>query len=171
MITNLVITLITSLLFFHKLPPYIISYLLSLPPCLSLFLSLSISHFPTGGLSLVLGGALMRSAQFGVYDSVLSILRKNHESSNVLPVKRILGVFDPHIIIAGFAGTLMPVHFIFSVALHQSSFHCSPIVSACLPFFFFCVSSPLNSFYPVSLLYLTSSLVCYLLFTAFINLL
>ena len=112
----------------------------------------------------------MRSAQFGVYDSVLSILRKNHESSNVLPVKRILGVFDPHIIIAGFAGTLMPVHFIFSLALHQSSFHCSSIVSACLPFFFFCVSS-LNSFNPVSLLYLTSSLVCYLLFTAFVYLL
>ena len=72
----------------------------------------------------------MRSAQFGVYDSVLSILRKNHQSSSNLPVERILGIFDPHIIIAGFAGTLKNV---LSNFLSRSlSFL---IISTCLPFF------------------------------------
>ena len=57
-----------------------------------------------GGLSLVIGGALMRSAQFGVYDAVLFRLRKRHDNQSTVPVERIMGVLDPHIIIAGFAG-------------------------------------------------------------------
>ena len=71
--------------------------------------------FILGGLSLVIGGALMRSAQFGVYDKVLSILRNQHDSTNVLPVQRIFGVFDPHIIIAGFAGKKTAIIVIFSL--------------------------------------------------------
>jgi hypothetical protein len=55
----------------------------------------------------VIGGALMRSAQFGVYDFVLSNLRKSHSSDHSQPVDKIFGVLDPHIIIAGFSGILI----------------------------------------------------------------
>jgi hypothetical protein len=59
-----------------------------------------------GGMSLVVGGALMRSAQFGVYDAVLLMLRKQHSSYNDQPIDKILGIFDPHVIVAGFAGEI-----------------------------------------------------------------
>jgi hypothetical protein len=49
----------------------------------------------------------MRSAQFGVYDFVLSNLRKSHSSGHSEPVDKIFGVLDPHIIIAGFSGILI----------------------------------------------------------------
>ena len=48
----------------------------------------------------------MRSAQFGVYDSVLSHLRKSHDSDHSQPVEKIFGVLDPHIIIAGISGII-----------------------------------------------------------------
>ena len=57
-----------------------------------------------GGMSLVVGGALMRSAQFGVYDAVLLQLRKRHSSLDEQPVEKILGILDPHVILAGIAG-------------------------------------------------------------------
>ena len=46
----------------------------------------------------------MRSAQFGVYDAVLSNLKKRQDSSGGAPVERIFGVFDPYVMLAGFAG-------------------------------------------------------------------
>ena len=52
-----------------------------------------------GGLPLIVGGALMRSAQFGVYESVLSKLRQQHPT-----IEKIGGVFYPLVILAGFAG-------------------------------------------------------------------
>ena len=55
-------------------------------------------------MSLVVGGALMRSAQFGVYDAVLLQLRKRHSSLDEQPVEKILGILDPHVILAGIAG-------------------------------------------------------------------
>ena len=55
-------------------------------------------------MSLVVGGALMRSAQFGVYDAVLLQLRKRHSSFDDQPVDKILGIFDPHVIFSGIAG-------------------------------------------------------------------
>ena len=52
-----------------------------------------------GGLPLVLGGALMRSAQFGVYESVLSNLRQRYPK-----IEKVNGVLDPLVLLAGFAG-------------------------------------------------------------------
>jgi solute carrier family 25 carnitine/acylcarnitine transporter 20/29 len=50
-----------------------------------------------GGLSLVLGGGLIRSAQFGVYEFVLKQEKLYFGSSD-----RILnGIFDPQIVFAG----------------------------------------------------------------------
>lgn len=63
-----------------------------------------------GGMSLVVGGALMRSAQFGVYDAVLLMLRKQHNSYNDQPIDKIFGIFDPHVIVAGFAGGIIIYH-------------------------------------------------------------
>lgn len=55
----------------------------------------------------------MRSAQFGVYDSVLSHLRKSHSSDHNQPVDKLFGILDPHIIIAGFSGIPIPIPFLF----------------------------------------------------------
>ena len=93
--------LFLTFIFYLYFPSFIFYHLLF---TFNYFIFLS---FILGGLSLVIGGALMRSAQFGVYDKVLSILRNQHDSTNVLPVQRIFGVFDPHIIIAGFAGKIL----------------------------------------------------------------
>lgn len=46
----------------------------------------------------------MRSAQFGVYDAVLSNLKKRQETSGGGSVERIFGVLDPYVMLAGFAG-------------------------------------------------------------------
>lgn len=56
-----------------------------------------------GGLPLVLGGSLFRSAQFGVNDIALNFLRSNF-GGPMDKSHRIFGVFDYHIIAAGFAG-------------------------------------------------------------------
>lgn len=54
-----------------------------------------------GGLPLLLGGSLMRSAQFGVSGKARDVLR----SSN-LPQHMILGMFDYQVVLAGLAGGL-----------------------------------------------------------------
>mmetsp|Transcript_42637 Transcript_42637/g.43197 ORF Transcript_42637/g.43197 Transcript_42637/m.43197 type:complete len:143 (-) Transcript_42637:331-759(-) len=54
-----------------------------------------------GGLPLLLGGSLMRSAQFGVSGKARDVLR----SSN-LPQHMIWGMFDYQVVLAGLAGGL-----------------------------------------------------------------
>ena len=54
-----------------------------------------------GGLPLVIGGALMRSAQFGVYESVLKQIVEN---SSDKPVEKIFGVLNLNVMLAGFCG-------------------------------------------------------------------
>lgn len=54
----------------------------------------------------------MRSAQFGVYDAVLLMLRKQHSSYSDQPIDKLLGIFDPNVIIAGFAGRIRNFRFI-----------------------------------------------------------
>jgi len=56
-----------------------------------------------GGLPLVVGGALIRSAQFGVNSWALDLLRQQSGGA-VKPSERILGVFDWQIVAAGFCG-------------------------------------------------------------------
>ena len=53
-----------------------------------------------GGLPLVIGGSLIRSAQFGVNTSVITQLRKMSDGH----VKRWFGIFDWQVIAAGFCG-------------------------------------------------------------------
>jgi solute carrier family 25 carnitine/acylcarnitine transporter 20/29 len=53
-----------------------------------------------GGGSIIVGGAMMRSAQFGIYGSVLSLLRGRGDTSSA----KVLGVIDPNIVVAGFCG-------------------------------------------------------------------
>lgn len=55
-----------------------------------------------GGFPMFIGGGLIRSAQFGVYESVLAVQRQHF--GEYRQEDRIGGVFDPQIIIAGFAG-------------------------------------------------------------------
>jgi hypothetical protein len=55
-----------------------------------------------GSLPMLLGGSLFRSAQFGVYESVLGALRGTSPS----PPRRMLGFLDPDVAVAGFAGGL-----------------------------------------------------------------
>jgi len=55
-----------------------------------------------GGLSLVIGGGIIRSAQFGVYNKVLSIIiEKNGVNTKE---DKILKVIDPQIVLAGMCG-------------------------------------------------------------------
>ena len=55
-----------------------------------------------GGMPILFGGGLIRSAQFGVYETVLC---KQRELFGEYTQKdRIAGIFDPQIIFAGFAG-------------------------------------------------------------------
>ena len=55
-----------------------------------------------GGLPLVIGGGLIRSAQFGFNESALNLLRSSFGATK--PEERFLGIFDPQIVIAGFVG-------------------------------------------------------------------
>lgn len=55
-----------------------------------------------GGGPLVLGGALIRSAQFGVNQAAKSILEERFGPTR--PEQRIFGIFDPQVVVAGFAG-------------------------------------------------------------------
>ncbi len=53
-----------------------------------------------GGLPLVVGGGLMRSAQFGVYENVKKAQIDHFGATE----KRFLGILDPQVVLAGFAG-------------------------------------------------------------------
>jgi solute carrier family 25 (mitochondrial carnitine/acylcarnitine transporter), member 20/29 len=55
-----------------------------------------------GGLPLILGGGMMRSAQFGVYNQVFSAIQQHFGPSN--PENRWLGFLDPQVVFAGFVG-------------------------------------------------------------------
>lgn len=55
-----------------------------------------------GGSILIVGGALIRSAQFGVNDFVIGHLHNRFGKTE--KKDRILGVFDPLVVVAGFAG-------------------------------------------------------------------
>jgi len=62
-----------------------------------------ISGFYRGGGALLLGGGLMRSAQFGVYTNALSSIQA-YQGKKTAPHERFLGVFDPQVVVAGFWG-------------------------------------------------------------------
>lgn len=56
-----------------------------------------------GSLPLVIGGAVIRSSQFGVNDIALTALRHRLSSGKPIPkAERILGVFDYQVIVAGY---------------------------------------------------------------------
>lgn len=57
--------------------------------------------FYRGGGVLLLGGSLFRSAQFGVYESVLGAMRDRWGST--APEQRLFAL-DPQVVVAGFAG-------------------------------------------------------------------
>jgi solute carrier family 25 carnitine/acylcarnitine transporter 20/29 len=61
-----------------------------------------LAGFYRGGLPVLFGGGLVRSAQFGVYESVLKLERQHFGEYSA--DQRIFGVFDPQIIVAGFLG-------------------------------------------------------------------
>ena len=54
-----------------------------------------------GGIPLVLGGGLIRSAQFGVYDNVIELLHSNQTLKRISDEKRVV---DPSVLIAGVLG-------------------------------------------------------------------
>jgi len=68
-----------------------------------LFILLDLSGLYRGGMTLVLGGALIRSAQFGVYETFLAKERE-YFGSYGQEDRVFYGWFDPQIILAGFAG-------------------------------------------------------------------
>lgn len=53
-----------------------------------------------GGTSLMIGGAVLRSAQFGVYGSVLSHLRRMSGDEDT----KLFGFLDYNVVLAGFCG-------------------------------------------------------------------
>lgn len=68
----------------------------------NLYSTAGIRGFYRGGLPLLLGGGLMRSAQFGVYQSVLPTLEKRYGRTD--PKNYWLGCINPHVVAAGWAG-------------------------------------------------------------------
>lgn len=56
-----------------------------------------------GGVPLLLGGGLMRSAQFGVYENAIRIIRSSTGGSTA-PTDKLFGIIDPQVVLAGFAG-------------------------------------------------------------------
>lgn len=62
-----------------------------------------ITAFYRGGTPLLLGGGLMRSAQFGVYNNCLNSIR-NFQGGETDSKNLIFGCFDPQVVLAGFAG-------------------------------------------------------------------
>ncbi len=69
---------------------------------LEIFKKEGIAGLYRGGLVLVLGASIIRSAQFGVYESTLKVLRNTFGETP--KENRIFNIFDPQIILAGFAG-------------------------------------------------------------------
>ena len=61
-----------------------------------------IRAFYRGGMPLLLGGGLMRSAQFGFYNSVLPILESRYGPTP--KSSYYLGCINPQVVIAGWAG-------------------------------------------------------------------
>mmetsp|Transcript_1107 Transcript_1107/g.2419 ORF Transcript_1107/g.2419 Transcript_1107/m.2419 type:complete len:259 (+) Transcript_1107:148-924(+) len=59
--------------------------------------------FYRGGLPLLLGGGLMRSAQFGVYSSSLGAIRR-FQGGATDPQNYLFGCVDPQVVAAGFGG-------------------------------------------------------------------
>lgn len=68
----------------------------------NLYSAAGIRGFYRGGLPLLLGGGLMRSAQFGVYNSVVPTLEKQY--GRVDPKNYYFGCVNPHVVAAGWAG-------------------------------------------------------------------
>jgi solute carrier family 25 carnitine/acylcarnitine transporter 20/29 len=56
-----------------------------------------------GSYSLLIGGGIMRSAQFGVYSSTIAFMSR-HTGGPTRPADRLLGIFDPQVIVGGFFG-------------------------------------------------------------------
>mmetsp|Transcript_20822 Transcript_20822/g.45152 ORF Transcript_20822/g.45152 Transcript_20822/m.45152 type:complete len:271 (+) Transcript_20822:30-842(+) len=67
-----------------------------------LYSTAGIRGFYRGGMPLLLGGGLMRSAQFGVYQSVKPTLEKRY--GPIDPKNYWLGCINPHVVAAGWAG-------------------------------------------------------------------
>jgi solute carrier family 25 carnitine/acylcarnitine transporter 20/29 len=57
-----------------------------------------------GGLPLLIGGALIRSAQFGVYNNSLSYIRNTYGATN--PEEKWFKFIDPQVVASGFLGGL-----------------------------------------------------------------
>lgn len=70
---------------------------------ISLFRSEGIRGLYRGGLPLLIGGGLMRSAQFGVYENILNRLHKLTGGA-ISPADRLFGLVDWQVVTAGFAG-------------------------------------------------------------------
>jgi len=68
----------------------------------SLYKQGGIKSFYRGGVPLLLGGGLMRSAQFGCYNSVLPILESNYGPTP--KSSYYLGCINPQVVVAGWAG-------------------------------------------------------------------
>jgi solute carrier family 25 carnitine/acylcarnitine transporter 20/29 len=68
-----------------------------------LYSSSGIRGFYRGGTALFVGGGLMRSAQFGVYNSVITTLN-NQQGGKTLPSQYWFGCIDPNVVLAGYAG-------------------------------------------------------------------
>ena len=68
----------------------------------NLYSTAGIRGFYRGGMPLLLGGGLMRSAQFGVYNSVVPTLEQKF--GRIDPKNYWLGCINPHVVAAGWAG-------------------------------------------------------------------
>lgn len=68
-----------------------------------LYSSSGIRGFYRGGTALFVGGGLMRSTQFGVYNSVITTLN-NQQGGKTLPSQYWFGCIDPNVVLAGYAG-------------------------------------------------------------------
>ena len=68
----------------------------------NLYSTAGIRGFYRGGMPLLVGGGLMRSAQFGVYQSVVPTLEKHY--GRIDPKNYWLGCINPHVVAAGWAG-------------------------------------------------------------------
>lgn len=68
----------------------------------NLYATAGIRGFYRGGVPLLLGGGLMRSAQFGVYQSVVPTLERRYGRTD--PKDYWLGCINPHVVAAGWAG-------------------------------------------------------------------
>jgi len=70
----------------------------------NLYAAGGIPAFYRGGVPLLLGGGLMRSAQFGVYKSALQSIQ-SWQGKRTQPSDRIcFGILDPQVVFAGFLG-------------------------------------------------------------------